>query len=204
MFTGLIEATGEVVEHSRRPGGDVRIRIATPPGFTDGLLDGASVACSGACMTALEIAPDGFSADVSNESLQVTTLGQWRTGTTMNLERSLTLQKPLGGHLVQGHVDGVATVVGLEMDAASRRVRIEAPRALARFIASKGSVALDGVSLTVNEVSDQVFGVNLIPHTWEVTTLGRWAVGMAVNIEVDLMARYAQRLLETTGRSTDD
>lgn len=197
MFTGLIEATGEVVEHTRHAGGDLRLRIATPEGFTDGLEEGASVACSGACMTALAISPGGFSADVSNESVQVTTLGDWRPGSRMNLERSLTLQTPLGGHLVQGHVDGVATIVSVEMDAASRRVRIEAPPELARFIAPKGSVALDGVSLTVNEVDGAVFGVNLIPHTWEVTTLGQWAAGARVNIEVDLMARYAQRLIET-------
>lgn len=201
MFTGLIEATGEVVDYTRHAGGDVRMRVRTPAGYTEGLRTGDSVACSGACMTALDIDADGFAADVSNESLQVTTLGDWTVGVPLNLERSLTLTKPLGGHLVQGHVDGVARIVGLTGDASSRRVRLQAPQALARFIAAKGSVALDGVSLTVNEVDGDCFGVNLIPHTWEVTTLEHWQVGAAVNLEVDLMARYAQRLLETTGQS---
>lgn len=199
MFTGLIEATGEVVDYTRHAGGDVRMRISTPPGYTDGLNAGDSVACSGACMTALDINAAGFAADVSNESLQVTTLGSWTVGSRLNLERSLTLTKPLGGHLVQGHVDGIAEIVGLTGDASSRRVSLKTPAALARFIAYKGSVALDGVSLTVNEVDGQTFGVNLIPHTWEVTTLEHWQVGARVNLEVDLMARYAQRLLETTG-----
>lgn len=201
MFTGLIEATGKVVDYTRQHGGDVRMRVRTPAGYTEGLRAGDSVACSGACMTALDIDAEGFSADVSNESLQVTTLGDWAVGSRLNLERSLTLTKPLGGHLVQGHVDGVATIVALAGDASSRRVRLQAPNTLARFIAPKGSVALDGVSLTVNEVEGDEFGVNLIPHTWEVTTLEHWQVGARVNLEVDLMARYAQRLLEMTGQS---
>ncbi|MEZ5856381.1 MAG: riboflavin synthase [Hyphomicrobiaceae bacterium] len=194
MFTGIITDVGEVLEHQ---GGVFTIRSGYA---ADGIALGASIAHDGCCLTATSIRQDGagsvYTLDVSNETLSRTTLGSWAKGTRINLERSLKAGDELGGHIVSGHVDGVATVVGLNADGDSRRLTLEAPAELARFIASKGSVALDGTSLTVNEVEGNRFGVNLIPHTMAVTTWGGKKVGDRINLEIDPLARYVARLLE--------
>jgi riboflavin synthase len=191
MFTGIITDIGEVRALEQR--GDLRAVIAT--GYeTAGIDDGASIACSGACLTVIDKGPDWFAVDISKETLDHTILGGWSVGSKLNLERSLRLGDELGGHIVSGHVDGVATVVSVRNEGDSRRLSIEAPRDLARFVASKGSVALDGISLTVNEVDGSVFGVNIIPHTWERTTLSSVAPGSRLNIEIDMLARYVARL----------
>jgi riboflavin synthase len=158
---------------------------------------GDSVAVAGVCLTVAEIIRGGFLADVSNETLALTTVGNWRSGQAVNLEPALRAGDALGGHLVSGHVDGRAVLVASDGDARSQRLRWRAPAALMRFIATKGSVALDGVSLTVNSVGSDEFAVNLIPHTLQVTTLGALAVGAQVNLEIDLIARYTARLLES-------
>ena len=157
---------------------------------------GASIGCSGCCLTAVELGPDSFAADASAESLAKTTLGTWRVGTHINLERSLRVGDELGGHLVSGHVDGVGTALSATPENASTRWRFQVPPDLARFIAAKGSVAIDGVSLTVNDVAADTFGVNIIPHTAAVTSFGALAPGDAVNIEIDMLARYVARLAE--------
>ena len=191
MFTGLITDIGEVRQTDWATG--ARIVIATA--YDMNVVDiGASIACSGACLTVVEKGGDWFAVDVSAETLGCTTLGDWQMGRRINLEQSLRLGAELGGHLVQGHVDGVAPVVGRTPDGESLRFEFEAPSELARFIARKGSIALDGISLTVNEVDERVFGVNIIPHTAQRTTLGSAAVGDKVNLEVDLLARYVARL----------
>jgi riboflavin synthase len=198
MFTGIVQSIGSVVASEAR-GGDLRLtidasdlaaRIDAPR-----LALGESIAVSGACLTV--VARDGghFVADVSRETLALTTLGSLRAGDAVNLEAALRAGDPLGGHLVSGHVDGVAEVVGLHGDARSLRVELQAPAGLARFLAPKGSVALDGVSLTINEMQGARFGINLIPHTVERTTFGWLAVGQRLNIEVDQLARYLERLL---------
>lgn len=195
MFTGIVEALGRVAVVEQR-GGDRRLRIETDGAYLDGLQSGDSVAVSGVCLTAVELVPRGFTADVSVETLNATTSGAWKAGARINLERALTPAKPLGGHLMSGHVDGVGRLVDLRQDARSRRLEFEAPAALARYIARKGSIAIDGVSLTVNEVQGARFGVNIIPQTWTHTTLGDLKPGAAVNLEVDQIARYLERLLE--------
>lgn len=194
MFTGLIEAMGRLEQVTERDG-DRRLRIATPAGFLEGVGVGASIATSGVCLTAVVLDGDAFEADVSVETLDATTAREWRAGRPLNLEHSLTLAKPLGGHLVAGHVDGVGHLVDRREDARSWRLELEVPEALSRYIARKGSVAVDGISLTVNDVESSRFGVNIVPHTWAHTTLGATEVGAAVNIEVDLIARYTERLL---------
>jgi riboflavin synthase len=196
MFTGIVQSMGRVAALEPR-GGDLRLRISAPGIDAARLQLGDSVACSGTCLTVVGLEGDAFLADVSRETLALTTLGQWREGQAINLEPALRAGDPLGGHLVSGHVDGMALLVDRREDARSLRLRWRAPAALARFIAPKGSVALDGVSLTVNEVEGAEFGVNLIPHTQQVTTLGALAPGASVNLEIDVMARYAARLLET-------
>ena len=157
---------------------------------------GASIACSGCCLTVVEKGPDWFAVEASGETLNKTHLGDWQKGRRLNLELSLKLGDELGGHLVYGHVDGVATIVSMAPEGGSVRFIFEAPPELARFIAAKGSVAIDGISLTVNEVDGNRFGVNIISHTQAVTTLGQAKVGQRVNLEVDMLARYVQRLLE--------
>ncbi|WP_043765879.1 riboflavin synthase [Algiphilus aromaticivorans] len=194
MFTGLIEAMGRLEQVSERDG-DRRLRIVTPSGFLEGVEVGASIATSGVCLTAVALDGDVFEADVSVETLDATTAREWEAGRPLNLEHSLTLAKPLGGHLVSGHVDGVGRLVDRQEDARSWRLELEVPEALSRYIARKGSVAVDGISLTVNDVEGSCFGVNIVPHTWAHTTLGTTEVGAAVNIEVDLIARYTERLL---------
>ncbi len=197
MFTGIVTGMGEV--RSLRPigdGQDMRLTIAAPWADTGSIAVGASIACGGCCLTAVEVGPDWFAVEVSGETLSKTKLGGWTVGSRMNLERSLRMGDELGGHIVSGHVDGLGSVRSVVPENGSWRVQVEAPRELSRFIASKGSVSLDGVSLTVNEVAADVFGVNVIPHTWGATTLGQLKAGEAVHIEIDMLARYVARLAE--------
>jgi riboflavin synthase len=202
MFTGIITALGTVRAITPLGAGrDMRLVIAVPADFLDNPTQGkaalgASIACSGCCLTATEFPPNSFAVDASAETLAMTTLGTWTTGTSVNLERSLKLGDELGGHLVSGHVDGVGTAVSATPENASTRWRFRVPRDLARFIAAKGSVAVDGVSLTVNDVADDTFGVNIIPHTASVTRFGTLAPDDKVNIEIDMLARYVARLAE--------
>ncbi|MEG6509557.1 riboflavin synthase [Methyloligella sp. 2.7D] len=192
MFTGLIQDIGEL---KSREAGRFRIACHSP---ADSIALGASIACDGCCLTAIRIVKAGegaeFDVDVSNETLDVTTLGAWQPGRKINLERSLRVGDELGGHLVSGHVDGLAKIVSITPDGDSRRFVFEAPQELARYIAAKGSVALNGVSLTVNEVAGSQFGVNLIPFTLSHTTFQHLSASDLVNLEVDRLARYAERL----------
>lgn len=194
MFTGLIQSVGRVAALQPR-GGDLRIVIDAGSLDLSTTQAGDSIAVSGVCLTALEPHTGGFAADVSNETLACTTLGGLRVGDPVNLERSLTLATPLGGHFVSGHVDGVGRVRSIADDGRSQRWVFEVPSDLRRYIASKGSVAVNGVSLTVNELTPTGFGVNLIPHTLAHTCFGTMAVGDAINIEIDLLARYVERLM---------
>ena len=194
MFTGLVEATG-VIQRIEGEGRDRRLRIEPGAEVMNGLAGGDSISVSGACLTAVDPDSSGFWADVSAETLAHTSLGSRRPGERVNLERALLPTTRLGGHLVSGHVDGVGTVSAREPDGQSWRFRIDVPSALTRYIAPKGSICIDGISLTVNEVEGCTFGVNIIPHTMAVTTLGDTPVGAAVNIEVDLIARYVERLV---------
>ncbi|MBI2396722.1 MAG: riboflavin synthase [Xanthomonadales bacterium] len=193
MFTGIVEATGRVAAITHQ-GGDVRMRIGSEAlGFDDVQL-GDSIAVNGVCLTVVAFDAGGFEADVSTETLACTTLGSWTVGRLVNLEKSLRFGDRVGGHLVSGHVDGVGSVLAIEADARALRWRFALPRALARFVAGKGSIAVDGVSLTVNAVDDNAFDVALIPHTQTVTAFAETAVGSTVNLEVDLLARYLDRL----------
>ncbi len=202
MFTGIVTGLGTVRELAALGiGEDMRLVIATPatePAWatTAEIPLGASIACSGCCLTAVAVGPDWFAVTASAETLSKTTLGRWQVGTQVNLERPLRVGDELGGHIVAGHVDGVGEVVSSTPDHGSTRWRFAVPDALARYIAPKGSVAVEGVSLTVNEVEGSVFGVNVIPHTHDVTTFGRLRPGDAVNIEIDTVARYVARLQE--------
>jgi len=195
MFTGIITDLGRVREIAA--GGesaDTRVVIAT--GYDAGEIPiGASIACSGVCLTVIERGPDWFAVEASGETLARTTLGGWRAGTPVNLERALRVGDPLDGHIVSGHVDGVARTVERRQEGGSTRFAFAVPAALGRFIAPKGSVALDGVSLTVNEVDGDRFGVNIIGHTGAVTRFGGLEPGDMVNVEVDVVARYVARLL---------
>lgn len=195
MFTGIVTDVGRV-RAVRDTDRDRRFEIATAFDLTS-LELGASVSHAGVCLTVVEKGADWFAVEVSGETLSLTTLGDWGVGRRVNLERAARVGDELGGHIVSGHVDGVGEVVSVEVEGGSHRVRIRAPRPLHRFIAPKGSITVEGVSLTVNEVEDDVFGVNLIPHTWEVTTLGELAPGVRVNIEIDMLARYLARWRET-------
>jgi riboflavin synthase len=192
MFTGIVTDLGRV--RAVLPGGDTGYEIATHYD-TAGLAIGASVACSGVCLTVVEKGGDWFRVQVSAETRARSTAGSWRVGTQVNLERALKLGDELGGHMVAGHVDGMGRLVERRAEGASVRLVIEAPAALAAGIAPKGSIAVDGVSLTVNEVTGARFGVNIIPHTQAATNLGTLAVGDGVNLELDLVARYVARLL---------
>ncbi len=194
MFTGIITDIGRVRAVERR--GDTRFVIATAFDMADVAI-GASIACSGACLTVVEKSADSFTVDVSAETLSKTNLGDWREGTLVNLERSLTFGAELGGHLVTGHIDGLARIVSVEREGDSHRLVVEAPTGLEGFVATKGSVALDGVSLTVNSVDDRQFGLNLIPHTWDQTTFRDRRPGDELNMEVDLLARYVARFAQT-------
>lgn len=195
MFTGIVQDVGQIVTLERR-GGDVRLRIAVDRLSLSTTRAGDSIAVSGVCLTALEIDTKGFSADVSNETLSLTTLGTLEVGSRVNLEPALKAGDALGGHLVSGHVDGLGEVLEVRDDARSVRMRFACPPSLAKYFARKGSVAIDGVSLTINDVGPREFSVNLIPHTQEVTTLGEFKPGRRVNLEVDQVARYVERLLD--------
>jgi len=195
MFTGIIQAVGTLAAVEPRDA-EQRLRIATGTLDLSDARVGDSIAVSGVCLTATILTGDGFWCDVSGETLARTTLGQLSAGSKVNLETALLPTTRLGGHLVSGHVDGVGSVVEQRAEGQSLRVSVEVPRDLARYIAVKGSVCVNGVSLTVNEVSGAVFTVNLVPHTLQQTTLGENVIGTRVNIEVDLIARYLERLLE--------
>lgn len=193
MFTGIITDIGTLREVEQR--GDLRARIAC--GYDTSRIDmGASIACDGVCLTVVGLGADWFDVDVSAETVSKTNLGAWTPGRRVNLERALRVGDELGGHIVSGHVDGLAEVVSMQDEGDSTRVTLRAPQALARFIAPKGSVALNGTSLTVNEVEGCEFGINFIPHTKEVTTWGDAAVGDHINLEIDTLARYVARLAE--------
>lgn len=194
MFTGIILAIG-TLSRIEPKGGDCRLTIDTGKLSLDDVKLGDSIAVSGVCLTAVELGPRHFCADVSRETLSRTTLGEAKAGAHVNLELALLPTTRLGGHLVSGHVDGVGTVVDKHGDARSVRYTIEAPAALAKYIAEKGSVCVDGISLTVNEVKGARFGINIVPHTLKETTLGETETGRRVNLEVDILARYTERLL---------
>ncbi len=194
MFTGIVQDVGRVASVERH-GGDVRLVIACQRLDLKRVQLGDSICVQGCCLTATELPGGSFAADVSRETLSLTTLADFGVGTEVNLEPALRAGDALGGHLVSGHVDGVGQVRGVTGDGRSTRVVVAVPPQLARYVASKGSIAVDGVSLTINEVGADSFGVNLIPHTQSATTLGRLVVGTRVNIEVDQIARYVARLL---------
>ena len=195
MFTGIVTDVGRVraVRDTNR---DRRFEIET--NFDLSTVDiGASISHAGCCLTVVEKAEGWFAVEVSGETLALTTLSDWEEGRPVNLERAARVGDELGGHIVSGHVDGVGEVISIESEGGSHRVQVRVPRPLHRFIAPKGSITIEGVSLTVNEVEDDVFGVNLIPHTWDVTTLGTLNVGSRVNLEIDMLARYLARWRET-------
>jgi riboflavin synthase len=194
VFTGIVQDVGKVRARESR-GGDARIVIAFDHLRSSDFRIGDSICVQGCCLTAVELPDGAFTADVSRETLSLTTLGDLAVGSPVNLEPSLKAGDALGGHLVSGHIDGVAEIISISGDARSSRLKIGVPSDLARYIARKGSVAVDGVSLTVNEVEAATFGVNIIPHTQTVTTLGRLTVGSRVNLEVDQVARYVERLI---------
>lgn len=195
MFTGIITDIGTITELTQE--GDLRARIACRYD-TSGIDMGASIASDGICLTVVDLGPDWYEVQVSAETVSKTNLSAWAVGRRVNLERALRVGDELGGHIVSGHVDGVAEVVSVADEGDSTRVQMRAPDDLARFIAPKGSVALNGTSLTVNEVQGAVFGINFIPHTKDVTTWGEVAVGDAVNLEIDTLARYVARLAEVS------
>ena len=194
MFTGIITAVGTIAALQPR-GGDMRLRIATGKLDLSDVQLGDSIAVSGVCLTAIELPGDGFWADASRETLELTILGEIAPGMQVNLEKALTPTTRLGGHLVSGHVDGIGTVSEWRPDGRSWRLRVQAPDTLARYIAAKGSICVDGVSLTVNRVDGAAFELNIVPHTLAETTLANFQVGRRVNLEVDLIARYMERLL---------
>jgi riboflavin synthase len=194
MFTGIIQAIGKVAVLERKHG-DMRIGIEVAGLDMRDVRPGDSIAVNGVCLTAIDLSPSRFAADVSGETLARTTLGGLSVGDPVNLEKALTPSSRLGGHLVSGHVDGVGEVLERGTDARSVRFHIQAPADLARYIAAKGSICVDGVSLTVNAVTGAAFDINIVPHTLGVTTLAAWQPGQRVNLEVDLVARYLERLL---------
>jgi len=194
MFTGIIQSIGTIAAAAER-GGDLRLELAAPGIDPARMALGDSVAVAGVCLTVAACRTNGFAADVSRETLALTTVGRWQAGERVNLEAALRAGDALGGHLVSGHVDGRAVLLDRSGDARSQRLRFRVPAELARYVARKGSVALDGVSLTVNDVEGAEFGVNLIPHTQTATTLGALMPGDEVNVEIDVIARYAERLL---------
>jgi riboflavin synthase len=195
MFTGIVTDIGRV-RSVRQTERDRRYEIETA-WDTAGIDLGASISHAGCCLTVTEKGPGWFAVEVSGETLSKTTLGDWREGDPVNLERAAKLGDELGGHIVSGHVDGLGRVVAVTPEGGSHRIDIEAPAPLHRYIAAKGSITVDGVSLTVNAVEGRIFGLNIIPHTWEATTLGRLKAGDAVNLEIDMLARYLARWQET-------
>ena len=195
MFTGIVTDVGRV-RAVRETNRDMRFEIETSVDLSTVDM-GASISHAGCCLTVVEKGEGWFAVEVSGETLSLTNLSQWKEGDPVNLERAARVGDELGGHIVSGHVDGVGEVISVESEGGSHRVKVRVPRPLHRFIAPKGSIALEGVSLTVNEVEDDVFGINLIPHTWDVTTLGRLKPGSKVNLEIDMLARYLARWRET-------
>lgn len=194
MFTGIIEAVGHVV--SVEPvGGDVRLHIDTAHLPMEAVQLGDSISTNGVCLTVIEKTAQGYYADVSVESLDLTTIREWQAGTTVNLERALTPESRLGGHIVSGHVDGIGEVLSRHPDARSERFLVHVPPTMAKYIAHKGSITIDGTSLTVNSVDGCDFDVNIVPHTIDHTVMGRYQAGTKVNLEVDVIARYLERLL---------
>src|SRR5690606_5523883 len=194
MFTGIIESIGKVTQ-LQPSGGDLRVRIDTGPLDISRVAIGDSIATNGVCLTVVELPGNGYWADVSRETMAFTTVEQWHVGDSVNLERALTPESRLGGHIVSGHVDGVGEIVARSDDARSIRLSVRAPAALAKYIAHKGSICVDGISLTVNAVSGAEFELNIVPHTAKVTVIGNYRVGTRVNLEVDVIARYLERLL---------
>jgi len=209
MFTGLIQSVGKLVS-IQDTGGDARLQFElSDDQFLQHTEMGASIACNGCCLTVVEFHPNqqkaiGFSADASKETLELTTLGKLKVGDKINFEKSLTLQQPLGGHLVSGHVDGIATVSSIRSAANAWHIRLTAPAELSKYIARKGSACLDGISLTVNAVDGHDFEIMIIPHTYEETIIHTWKVGSAVNLEVDLIARYLERLFSAGASLTPE
>ena len=198
MFTGIITAIGSLTSLDHKTDGGARVKIKTP--WDCEKIDlGASIACNGVCLTVVDRDQDHFSVDVSEESLAVTSLKNWDQGSAINLERALAMGDELGGHIVSGHVDGLAEIMSIHQDGDSYRVSLKAPDHLAPMIAPKGSVALDGISLTVNEVDGNTFGIMVIPHTWTHTSLGQNQVGDKINLEVDMLARYVARIISFHG-----
>tara|TARA_R110002167_G_scaffold55975_5_gene159091 strand:- start:1711 stop:2379 length:669 start_codon:yes stop_codon:yes gene_type:complete len=195
MFTGIIEALGDVAE-SRIQGGDLRLRIRTGELDLSDVILGDSIAVNGVCLTVVDLPGDGFWADVSRETLAHTEFELLAAGDRVNLEKALLPTSRLGGHIVSGHVDGIGEVLERREDGRSIRFRVKAPAALARYIATKGSITVDGVSLTVNAIEGAVFELNIVPHTLEGTLINYYAVGRRVNLEVDMIARYLERLLQ--------
>ena len=198
MFTGIIGAVGKIADIALQDGQGT-YRIATGKLDMDGVRPGDSIAVNGTCLTATKLYPDGFSADLSSETLACTTLGNKKIGDSVNLERALCLGDSLGGHLVTGHVDGIGIVQRIEPDADSLRLEIAVPEELARYIAQKGSVCVDGTSLTVNAVNDRVFNLMIVPHTQAETIISGYREETRVNIEVDMIARYLERIVQYTG-----
>ncbi|TAN06078.1 MAG: riboflavin synthase [Rhodanobacteraceae bacterium] len=198
MFTGIVQAAGRIARLEPR-GGDVRLEVTAYGIDPADIALGDSISVSGCCLTVVAREGDTLAFDVSNETLSLTTLGGLHAGDRVNLEKALRLSDRLGGHLVSGHVDGVGSIVAIAPDARSQRWTLEAPAALARYIAAKGSICVDGVSLTVNAVDGRRFDVNLIPHTVEVTTFAERRVGDRVNLEADILARYVERLAQAGG-----
>lgn len=194
MFTGIIEAVGKIANMEAK-GGDMRLRIQTGKLDLSDVKLGDSIAVNGVCLTVINLPGDGFWADVSLETLNHTSFKQLKTGSQVNLEKALTPSTRLGGHLVSGHVDGLGEMVSREEDARSIRFKVKAPDELARYISHKGSICMDGISLTVNAVSGAIFDLNIVPHTVLETTVGQWQPGVKVNLEVDVIARYLERLL---------
>lgn len=194
MFTGIISAIGDIAQLEQR-GGDVRLTIRSGNLSLADVQLGDSIACNGACLTAVELTGEGFVADVSVETLNLTTIGNWQTGSRINLEKAMQASDRFGGHIVSGHVDGIGEVISLHEDARSWRFRIRAPRDLAKYIAHKGSITVNGTSLTINKVEGAEFELNIVPHTMTHTVMGDYQVGTKVNLEVDLVARYLERLL---------
>jgi riboflavin synthase len=194
VFTGIVQDVGRVLASESR-GGDVRLTIGCERLDLASARVGDSLCVQGCCLTAIELGAKTFSADVSRETLTLTTLGDLQPGAAVNLEPALRAGDPLGGHLVSGHIDGVGRITAVASEARSQRLTIAAPAGLARYLAAKGSIAVDGVSLTINSVAGASFGVNIIPHTQSATTLGQLAAGARVNLEVDQIARYVHRLM---------
>jgi riboflavin synthase len=200
MFTGIIEATG-FIDSIQKQSGDAKLKIMVGKLDMSDVSLGDSIACNGVCLTAIEFNDQYYIADVSAESLRLTTLGDLKVGSKVNLEKALTPTTRLGGHLVSGHVDGIGEIIAIENDARSVVYKVRAPNEIAHYIAKKGSICVDGVSLTVNEVENSDFSLNLVPHTMKETVSAEYQVGSRVNLEVDLLARYLERLM--TGQQTE-